>query len=119
MSLFRLFAHLPHIAFKRGAAAFLQSWCVHAVALTGQASLQSPPKLYVFRRNLARTQELTPNATSMRFLSPWLRALLPDQTTPRLIPCALPVAAHFDRENTHETHVIQCHTRRRDPRSHC
>lgn len=119
MSLFHLFAHLPHAAFKRGAAAFLQSWCVQAVTLTGQAPLQSPPKLYVLRRSLARTVELTPNAASVRFLSPWLRALLPDHPTQRLIPCALPVAAHFDRENTHETHVIQRHTRRRDPRSHC
>jgi hypothetical protein len=49
----------------------------------------------------------------------WLRAVLPVHPTSWLTPCLLPVAAHTDRENQHETHVIQRHPRRRNACSHC
>ena len=49
------------------------------------------------------------------------KALMPtaltNRLTPRLTPCWLPVAAQF-KENRHETHVVQCHTRRGNARSH-
>ena len=71
------------------------------------------------------TQDLTPNAPTLtRWLAhtasnnAWLRALLPVHPTAWLTPCSLPVAANKNRENQHETHVIQRHPRRRDACSH-
>ncbi len=70
------------------------------------------------------TQDLTPNAPTLsRWLAyasnnAWLRAVLPVHLTSWLTPCLLPVAANKNRENQHETHVIQRHPRRRDACSH-
>jgi hypothetical protein len=88
--------------------------------LSALSALRTPrSKIYTLA---AQTPKLPQNAPTLSrsssLTNAWLRAVLPVHPTSWLTPCLLPVAANKNRENQHETHVIQCYPRRRDACSH-